>query len=69
MKKYQIIGCMTGNSMDAVDLVLTEFEGEKMKDIIVMCPTVFAAAFDQRFSSVAEKLLQIHLISSVELFF
>ncbi|MBR6409251.1 MAG: anhydro-N-acetylmuramic acid kinase [Alphaproteobacteria bacterium] len=33
MKKYQIIGCMTGNSMDAVDLVLTEFEGEKMKDI------------------------------------
>ncbi len=33
MTKYRIIGNMTGNSMDAVDLVLTEFEGEKIKDI------------------------------------
>ncbi|MBP5161344.1 MAG: anhydro-N-acetylmuramic acid kinase [Alphaproteobacteria bacterium] len=31
--KYRIIGNMTGNSMDAVDLVLTEFDGDKMKDI------------------------------------
>ena len=30
---YRIIGCMTGNSMDAVDLVLTEFDGDKMRDI------------------------------------
>ena len=30
---YRIIGCMTGNSMDAVDLVLTEFNGDKMRDI------------------------------------
>ena len=30
---YQIIGSMTGNSMDAIDLVLTEFDGEKMTDI------------------------------------
>lgn len=30
---YRIIGCMTGNSMDAVDLVLTEFNGDKMCDI------------------------------------
>ena len=30
---YRIIGNMTGNSMDAVDLVLTEFDGDKMRDI------------------------------------
>ncbi len=33
MKKYRIIGNMTGNSMDAIDLVLTEFDGDKMTDI------------------------------------
>jgi len=31
--RYRIIGNMTGNSMDAIDLVLTEFEGDKMRDI------------------------------------
>lgn len=31
--KYRIIGNMTGNSMDAIDLVLTEFDGDKMNDI------------------------------------
>ena len=30
---YHIIGNMTGNSMDAIDLVLTEFDGDRMKDI------------------------------------
>ncbi|MBQ8466031.1 MAG: anhydro-N-acetylmuramic acid kinase [Alphaproteobacteria bacterium] len=33
MRKYTIIGNMTGNSMDAVDLVCTTFEGNKMQDI------------------------------------
>lgn len=33
MTKYKIIGNMTGNSMDAIDLVLTEFDGDKMRDI------------------------------------
>lgn len=33
MSKYRIIGNMTGNSMDAIDLVLTEFNGDKMTDI------------------------------------
>jgi len=33
MAKYNIIGNMTGNSMDAIDLVLTEFDGDKMTDI------------------------------------
>ena len=31
--KYRIIGNMTGNSMDAIDLVLTEFSGDRMTDI------------------------------------
>jgi len=33
MEKYRIIGNMTGNSMDAIDLVLTEFDDDKMNDI------------------------------------
>ena len=33
MTKYKIIGNMTGNSMDAIDLVLTEFDGDRMCDI------------------------------------
>lgn len=33
MVKMRIIGVMTGNSMDAIDVVLTEFDGEKMRDI------------------------------------
>lgn len=33
MPKFRIIGNMTGNSMDAIDLVLTEFDGDMMKDI------------------------------------
>ncbi len=33
MQKYRIIGNMTGNSMDAIDLVLTEFSGDVMTDI------------------------------------
>lgn len=33
MTKYKIIGNMTGNSMDAIDLVLTEFDGDIMKDV------------------------------------
>lgn len=33
MAKYRIIGNMTGNSMDAMDFVLTEFEGDVMSDI------------------------------------
>ncbi len=33
MTTYRIIGNMTGNSMDAIDLVLTEFNGDVMKDV------------------------------------
>ncbi|MCQ2562345.1 MAG: anhydro-N-acetylmuramic acid kinase [Alphaproteobacteria bacterium] len=32
MQKYRIIGNMTGNSMDAIDLVLTEFYGDNITD-------------------------------------
>lgn len=39
MTKYRIIGNMTGNSMDAIDLVLTEFDNNKMTDICsYSCP-------------------------------
>lgn len=31
--KYRIIGNMTGNSMDAIDLVITDFDGDKMTDV------------------------------------
>ena len=33
MHKYRIIGNMTGNSMDAVDLVMTDFNGNQMTDV------------------------------------
>lgn len=33
MTKRLIIGNMTGNSMDAIDLVLTEFDGDIMRDV------------------------------------
>ena len=33
MGKFRIIGNMTGNSMDAIDLVMTDFDGDKMTDI------------------------------------
>ncbi len=33
MKESYFIGCMTGNSMDAIDLVLTAFCGDKMRDV------------------------------------
>ncbi len=33
MTKYRIIGNMTGNSMDAIDLIMTEFDGDIMTDI------------------------------------
>ncbi len=33
MKAYKIIGIMTGNSMDAIDMVLTEFVGKNIRDI------------------------------------
>lgn len=32
-KTYRCIGVMTGNSLDAVDVVLTEFDGLSMKDL------------------------------------
>ena len=41
MTKYRIIGNMTGNSMDAIDLVLIEFDGDKMTDVCT-----FTKAYD-----------------------
>ena len=51
MKKYRIIGNMTGNSMDAIDLVLTEFAGDKINDI---CS--FTKPYDKSMRDKAENL-------------
>lgn len=41
MAKFRIIGNMTGNSMDAIDLVLTEFDGDKMHDVCTFSKPYF----------------------------
>lgn len=51
MKKYRIIGNMTGNSMDALDFVLTEFEGDKMTDICT-----YSIAYDAAMQNSIEEL-------------
>lgn len=51
MAKYRIIGNMTGNSMDAIDLVLTEFDGEKMNDV---CS--FSKPYDKNMQAKMENL-------------
>lgn len=48
---YRIIGNMTGNSMDAIDLVLTEFAGDKMTDICA-----FSRPYSRQMQEDTEKL-------------
>jgi len=48
---YRIIGNMTGNSMDAIDLVLTEFNGDKMTDICV-----YTKPYDKKIQEQMERL-------------
>ena len=48
---YRIIGNMTGNSMDAIDLVLTEFNGDKMTDICV-----YTKPYDRKIQEQMERL-------------
>jgi len=48
---FRIIGNMTGNSMDAIDLVLTEFDGNKMKDICT-----YTKPYDKKMQAQMEKL-------------
>lgn len=48
---YRIIGNMTGNSMDAIDLVLTEFNGDKMTDICT-----YTKPYDKKMQEKMEKL-------------
>lgn len=47
----KIIGNMTGNSMDAIDLVLTEFNGDKMTDICT-----YTKPYDQAMQNKIESL-------------
>ena len=51
MKKYTIIGNMTGNSMDASDLVLTEFEEDQIKDICT-----YSKPYSKKMQKAAENL-------------
>lgn len=49
-KTYRCIGIMTGNSLDAVDVVLTEFRGQDIKDLCghsVPIPVEISNAFRQ----------------------
>lgn len=51
MSRLRIIGNMTGNSMDAIDLVLTEFEGDNMRDV---CS--YSENYDSQMQQKIEKL-------------
>ncbi len=46
-----IIGNMTGNSMDAIDLIMTEFNGDKMKDICA-----YSRPYDKKMQESVENL-------------
>jgi anhydro-N-acetylmuramic acid kinase len=54
MPIYRIIGIMTGNSMDAMDMVLTEFSGSKMRDI---CS--FSVPYSQQMQQQTENLRRL----------
>lgn len=54
MSKYRIIGNMTGNSMDALDFVLTEFDGDKMTDVCT-----FSKPFDAIMQQKIEQLRRL----------
>lgn len=54
IKTFDIIGNMTGNSMDAIDLVLTRFHGDEMHDI---CS--YSVPYCAKFQKQMEKLRQM----------
>ena len=54
MSKYRIIGNMTGNSMDALDFVLTEFDDDKMTDVYT-----FSQPFDAAMQQKIEQLRRL----------
>lgn len=54
---FQCIGVMTGNSMDAVDVIYTRFDGDKMEDICAASQPVPAELSD-RFRSLKQRLAQ-----------
>lgn len=63
MEKFRIIGNMTGNSMDALDFVLTEFEGNKMTDICT-----YSIAYDAAMQNKIEDLRrQVYNKTSLEI--
>ncbi|MGN0912947.1 MAG: anhydro-N-acetylmuramic acid kinase, partial [Alphaproteobacteria bacterium] len=56
MAKLRIIGNMTGNSMDAVDVVLTEFDGEKITDICSLS-IPYSVAEKQRIDALRQRVV------------
>lgn len=58
---YRIIGIMTGNSMDAIDLVLTEFNGINIKDICA-----FTKPYTKDMQDKIEKL-RTHILNQAHL--
>lgn len=56
MAKYKIIGNMTGNSMDAVDLVLTEFDGNKITDLCTFSKP-YSKPFRQKMENLRQQVL------------
>ena len=55
MKTYRIIGIMTGNSMDAIDLVLSEFNGAQIKDICAFSKP-FSKKMQQKMANLRSKV-------------
>lgn len=54
MSTYRIIGIMTGNSMDAMDMVLTEFTDNKMRDICT-----YSQLYDSQMQQQTENLRRL----------
>lgn len=58
MTKYRLIGTMTGNSMDAIDLVLTEFDGDYITDIYT-----YSKAFSKQMQRQMDKILRPNVLN------
>lgn len=58
MSQYRIIGNMTGNSMDALDFVLTEFDGDKMEDVYTFSKP-FDAAMQHKIEQLRRKVYNL----------
>ena len=58
MTKYRLIGTMTGNSMDAIDLILTEFDGDHITDICT-----YSKAFSKQMQRQMDEILRPNVLN------